>query len=111
MERFENLFDHMLLLFFALFGGATRFCLRPPEKKTPGATLSSMIVAAFAGLLVMNGLLYYGWPLPLVGMGAGLGGLLGHDLLTGILLLGKQLREDPAAILRLFRRKGGPHDL
>ncbi len=107
-ELLDDLVNGAIVLFFAFFGGAARFVIRPPEKQTFGATVGSMVVAGFAGVLTWGALRYIGIPESLQAFGSGVGGLVGHDLLTGIIKAGERLREEPGALLKAFRR-GGHH--
>lgn len=96
-DRFKltTITDYLLLFFFAVFGGAARFCIKPPNNKTLGSAIGSIIVAAFAGFLVFNILIYYDYSKTIQGMGAGIGGLLGHDLLVGFMKLVEKFSSNP----------------
>lgn len=111
-ERLQltTIMDYLLLFFFAVFGGAARFCIKPPEKKTLGSAIGSMIVAAFAGFLVFNILIYFDYPKTVQGMGAGIGGLLGHDFLVGLTKLGEKLKDNPMSFINFFNRGGKRYD-
>ena len=108
-ELLEDWVNGAIVLFFAFFGGAARFAIKPPEKATFRATVGSMVVAGFAGVLTWGALRWIGIPEGLQAFGSGIGGLVGHDLLTGIIKAGEILREEPGALLKAFRR-GGRHD-
>lgn len=102
--------DGVIVLFFALFGGATRFLIAPPRERTIWNILGSLVVAGFSGVLVWALLESYDCDLLIVAAGTGIGGLLGDDILRGILSFGKIIREDPMSILNKFLgRKGDGH--
>ena len=96
----------MLAVFFALFGGAARFVLVPPREKSLGAVFASLMVAGFSGVLVWAVMESRGYDPLFVAAGAGVGGLIGDDLLKAIIGLGRQGRDNPATIFDWWYGRG-----
>lgn len=94
-----KLFDGIVVVFFALFGGAARFVIAPPVERTLLSILSSLIVAGFSGILVWAALDARQCEPLVIAAGTGIAGLLGDDILKGLLALGKIIKEDPSSII------------
>ncbi|MGI6253618.1 MAG: phage holin family protein [Aminivibrio sp.] len=99
--------EALIVTLFAVFGGIARFLLAPPRERGVGVVLASLVVAAFAGIVSQQVLEACGYPAQLQAAGAGVAGLLGDDILRGIMSLAKQFRDDPLAILKSWRSRGG----
>jgi len=94
----ERVVDTAVVLFFALFGGAARAAISPKEGRTLGSLVGSMIVAAFAGIVVYKLLSGANCPEEYKAAGVGVAGLLADDLLSACVALGKALRADPMGV-------------
>lgn len=110
-EEFRIKFlDGLIVLFFALFGGATRFVLAPPRERTLLSILGSLVIAGFSGVLIWAVLDSHNCDPMIVAAGTGIGGLLGDDILKGLMALGKIFREDPSSILNKWLGRKGEDD-
>lgn len=105
IEGRERAFEALLIAFFAAFGGATRIALSPPRERGIGAVMISLMVAAFAGLVAWQILEACGYSQQMQAAGSGMAGLLGDDILRGIMTLAKHFREDPLALLDHWRKE------
>lgn len=105
-DLFENLFDRLLILFFAVFGGAARFAIAPPVVRSLWSCVGSLVTAGFSGVLMWQLLEGLSFSPQIVAAGVGIAGLLGDDLLKAILKLGLLLKKDPfcfiSRVLNLF---------
>lgn len=104
IER-ERILETLIVVFLAVFGGAARFALTPPREKTLGAVASSLVIAGFAGILAWQVLDWYGCPPQAQAAGAGIAGLIGDDMLRGIMAMGRKFSSDPLSFIE--RWKGG----
>ena len=104
IERLRSI-ETFLALFFAFFGGAARFVLSPPRERSLGAVAASLLVAGFSGVLVWAILEGRGYDPLFVAAGAGVGGLIGDDLLRGVLIVGSKLKDDPLGLVDWWRRR------
>lgn len=92
-----------LAVFFALFGGAARIALSPPGERKLINVIGSLIIAGFSGVLVWALLEQRGYDPLIVAAGAGIGGLLGDDLLKSILKIGQKVSTDPFSLWQWWR--------
>lgn len=99
---FETFLDKILIVFFAIFGGAARFAIAPPTVRSMWGCVGSLVIAGFAGILAWQLLEGLGFSTQTVAAGVGIAGLLGDDILKAILKLGVRLREDPLRFLDKF---------
>lgn len=95
----DRIFDVLAVLFWAIFGGAARAVISPKEGRTFGSLAGSMIVAAFAGILVHKLLSGANCPEEYKAAGVGVAGLLADDLLSACVAMGKALRADPMGMV------------
>ena len=100
----NHVVDCIVILFLSLFGGAARAALTSPREKSLGMIISSLIVAGFAGILSWQVLTYFDFPQQAQAAGAGIAGLLGDDLLRGIMSVAEKFRKDPLGTINDFRR-------
>lgn len=98
--------DSVVIVFFALFGGAARFVLKPPRERSLISVVSSLVVAGFSGVLVWAVMDARGFSTMSIAVGTGIGGLLGDDILQAILGLGDRLRENPKEFIDWWRKGG-----
>ncbi len=115
IERLKSI-ETALAVFFALFGGAARFVLSPPRERSLRAVAASLFIAGFSGVLMWALLESRGYDPFFVAAGAGVGGLVGDDLLKGIMKLGEKWKDNPSEIVdktidkakdKLDKLKGG----
>ena len=96
--------ETLLALFFALFGGAARLSLSPPKERKLISVVGSMVIAGFSGVLVWALLGSRGYDPLIVAAGTGIGGLLGDDILKGIIKIGEKISTDPMGVIEWWRR-------
>ena len=102
---FDNFSDTLFIGLFAVCGGVARVAMSPKRPRTWCEFLLSLLVSGFSGVVAYKVLCAYNVGPDLTAAASGIAGLLGDDILTAIMAVGREIRKQPAKVAEWWLSK------
>ena len=96
---FDSAIDLLLIGALAVFGGIARVAMSPKKPRTACELFLTLVVSGFSGVVMYKLLCAYDVSPDLTAAASGIAGVLGDDLLESVLMIGKEIRKQPAKLL------------
>ena len=96
---FDSAMDLLIIGSLAVFGGIARVAMSPKKPRTACEFFLTLVVSGFSGVIMYKLLCAYDVSPDLTAAASGIAGVLGDDLLASVLMIGNEIRKQPAKVL------------